>query len=189
MLGAAALARTYAHTRQDELRQVASDAVAYTVHAQQDDGSWWYGEAENLRWVDSFHTGYVLDCLWWYMVSTGDQQHQAAFDRGARFFVESFFLDDGTPKYYPCKTYPIDIQCAAQAIETLALLARQWDPSCMAMAEKVAGWTIANMQDSDGHFYFQRGRRWVNETPMLHWGQATMLHALASLLEVGNNAD
>ena len=189
MLAAAALARTYAHTRQDLLRQVASDAVAYTVHAQREDGSWWYGEAENLRWVDNFHTGYVLDCLWWYMVSTGDRQYQAAFDRGARFFVESFFLDDGTPKYYPHKIYPVDIQCAAQSIETLALLARHWEPSCQALAERVARWTITNMQDRDGHFYFQRGRRWVNKTPMLHWGQATMFHALACLLEVENNED
>jgi hypothetical protein len=189
MLAAAALARTYAHTGQEELRQVASDAVAYTVHAQRDDGSWWYGEAENLRWVDNFHTGYVLDCLWWYMVSIGDQRYQTAFDRGARYFVENFFLDDGTPKYYPNRTYPIDIQCAAQSIETLVLLARHWDPSCRALAEKVARWTIANMQDSDGYFYFQRGRRWVNKTPMLHWGQATMFHALACLLEVANDAD
>jgi hypothetical protein len=187
MLAAAALARTYTHTHQDELYQIASDAVAYTLHAQRDDGSWWYGEAENLRWVDNFHTGYVLDCLWWYMNATEDRQWQSAFDRGSRFFVENFFLSDGTPKYYPNQTYPIDIQCAAQAIETLALLARYWDPACRALAERVAAWTVANMQDTDGHFYFQRGRRWVNKTPMLHWGQATMFHALACLLEVAED--
>jgi hypothetical protein len=189
MLAAAALARTYAHTGEDMLRQVASDAVDYTVQAQLDDGSWWYGEEENLRWVDSFHTGYVLDCLWWYMNSTGDRRYQAAFDRGARFFVENFFLEDGTPKYYPHKTYPIDIQCAAQAIESLSLLSRYWDPDCLTLARNVAAWTITHMQDSDGYFYFQRGQRWVNKTPMLHWGQATMFHALSCLLEVACNED
>lgn len=189
MLAAAALARTWVYTRQDELRQVASDAVLYTVQAQRPDGSWWYGEAENLRWVDNFHTGYVLDCLWWYMVSTGDWQWKPAFDRGARFFLESFFLDDGTPKYYPDQIYPVDIQCAAQAIETLALLARYWDPASLALAQRVAGWTVSNMQDTDGYFYFQRGPGWLNKTPMLHWGQATMLHALACLLEVEADED
>ncbi len=189
MLAAAVLARTYSHTGDESLKQVASDAVAYTVHAQHPDGSWWYGEAENLRWADSFHTGYVLDSLWWYMASTDDHQYRSAFERGARFFVENFFLDDGTPKYYHDRTYPIDIQCAAQAIETLTLLAREWDASCWALTEKVATWTIANMQDTDGHFYFQRGRWWVNKTPMLHWGQATMLHALACLLEASRTGE
>jgi hypothetical protein len=187
MLAAAALARAYSNTGNEVLKQVSSQAVAYTVHAQRNDGAWWYGEAENLHWVDSFHTGYVLDCLWWYMASTGDYQYRAAFDRGALFFVESFFLDDGTPKYYADKTYPTDIQCAAQAIETLSLLARVWDPTLRALAERVAGWTVTNMQDPDGHFYFQRGSWWVNKTPMLHWGQATMLHALACLLKVDGN--
>ena len=51
------------------------------------------------------------------------------------------------------------------------------------LARKVAAWTIENMQDADGYFYFQRWPLVVNQTPMLHWGQATMLHALAVLLE------
>ncbi len=187
MLAVVVLARTYSHARDESLRQVASDAVAYTVNAQRADGSWWYGEADNLRWVDNFHTGYVLDSLWWYMAATDDWQYRSAFERGAFFFIKNFFLEDGTPKYYPDRTYPIDIQCAAQAIETLALLAREWDAAYLSLAEKVANWTVANMRDTDGHFYFRRGHRWVNRTPMLHWGQATMLHALACLLKGEKN--
>ena len=38
------------------------------------------------------------------------------------------------------------------------------------------------MQDPDGHFYFQVWPWATNKTPMLHWGQATMLHALSCLL-------
>ena len=44
--------------------------------------------------------------------------------------------------------------------------------------------TIATMQDASGYFYFRRTPFAVNRTPTLHWGQATMLHALASLLDV-----
>jgi hypothetical protein len=189
MLAAAVLARTFVHTRDAELRRVASDAVDYTVGAQREDGSWWYGEAEDLRWVDNFHTGYVLDSLWCYIDSTGDRERWVAFDRGASFFLRSFFLEDGTPKYYPHETYPIDIQCAAQGIETLSLLGRRWDSKCQDVAGRVADWTIEHMQDTDGYFYFQRGRSWMNKTPMLHWGQATMLNALACLFEVQKDED
>jgi rhamnogalacturonyl hydrolase YesR len=182
MLGAALLARVYQHTGRDDMRAVASHAVDYTVGAQLAGGAWWYGEAANLHWVDNFHTGYVLDSLWWYLRATGDAKHMAAFERGSDYYVANFFLDDGTPKYYPKIVWPIDIQCAAQAIETLTLLSRaRNDPSLRVLARKVAAWTIANMQDPAGYFYFRRLPFMVNRTPTLHWGQATMLHALASL--------
>jgi rhamnogalacturonyl hydrolase YesR len=183
MLGAALLARVYQHTGREDMRAVARDAVDYTVGAQLPDGAWWYGEAKNLRWVDNFHTGYVLDSLWWYLRATGDSRHAAAFERGADYYVSTFFLDDGTPKYYARRIWPLDIQCAAQAIETLVLLSHASShASIRVLARKVAMWSIAKMQDSSGYFYFQRLPLIVNRTPTLHWGQSTMLHALASLV-------
>lgn len=183
MLAAAALARTGAAGGDPRCLEVAAAAVASTVGAQRDDGSWWYGEAENLHWVDNFHTGYVLESLWEYMRASGDDTHLAAFRRGADFFCDHFFLADGTPRYYWDRTWPVDIQCAAQAIETLVLIAgARDDERALARARQVAVWTIENMQDADGFFYFQRRRLVVNRTPMLHWGQATMLHALVTLL-------
>jgi rhamnogalacturonyl hydrolase YesR len=182
MLAAAMLARTYSHTHEEGLRAIAAQAVAYTAGEQRMDGSWWYGEAGNLQWVDNFHTGYVLDCLWWYMHATGDHRYFASFKRGAEFFVKNFFLDDGTPKYYPHRAWPIDIQCAAQAIETLTLLAGALDHGLLSLAKKVAQWSTGNLQAPDGHFYFQKWPWGTNKTPMLHWGQATMLHALACLM-------
>ena len=188
MLGAALLARVGRITGEPQLTAVARQAVDYTVGAQLASGAWWYGEADNLHWIDSFHTGYVLDSLWCWLESSGDATHRAAFDRGADFFVANFFLPDGTPKYYDRRIWPIDIQCASQAIETLTLLGRvRGDPALHALARRVAGWTIEHMQDRSGYFYFQRLPFMVNRTPTLHWGQATMLHALATLLLEGQD--
>ncbi|HUU33426.1 MAG TPA: hypothetical protein VMW48_05145 [Vicinamibacterales bacterium] len=190
MLAAAALARTAAGGGDRRLHDVAAAAIAYTVGCQRDDGSWWYGEAENLHWVDNFHTGYVLDSLWHFMRASGDDTYRDAFARGAGFFTAHFFLADGTPRYYWDRTWPVDIQCAAQAIETLVAIAQaHGDDRALSRARQVAVWTIENMQDADGYFYFQRWPLVVNKTPMLHWGQATMLHALAVLLEKESNAD
>jgi hypothetical protein len=76
----------------------------------------------------------------------------------------------------------VDIQSAAQAIETLADFSEE-DPECLAMAIRVAEWTIENMQGRDGHFYY-RDLGWTKvTTPMLHWGQATMVKALAVVLD------
>jgi hypothetical protein len=53
----------------------------------------------------------------------------------------------------------------------------------MRLATKVAEWTIENMQAEDGHFLY-RDLGWTKvSTPMLHWGQATMVKALAITLD------
>lgn len=189
MLGAALLARVHAITGESQLRDVAADAVDYTVGAQLPNGAWWYAESDNMHWVDNFHTGYVLDSLWCYLQHTGDERHAQAFNLGARFFVDNFFLPDGTPKYYDHKARPLDIQCASQAIESLSLLSRvRNEPSLRVLARKVAEWTISHMQDKSGYFYFRRYPVLANKTATLHWGQATMLHALACLTQAESYA-
>jgi hypothetical protein len=75
---------------------------------------------------------------------------------------------------------PLDIQCASQGIQTLVGLRRFHDKS-LQMARQVAAWTIRNMQDPEGYFYYRKYPVITNKTPTLHWGQATMFAALALL--------
>ena len=180
-LGASLLARVYSHTGKQIYRTLALKALSYTASHQGKDGSWYYGEKENLRWVDNFHTAYVLDCFKHYSDAVGDDRFHPIIRNGYHYWKTTFFLPDGTPRYYNHKTLPIDIQCCSQAIDTLVFF-RQFDEGSLDLAQKVAEWTITHMQDRDGHFYYRRYSSWlVNKTPTLHWGQATMLAALAAL--------
>ena len=180
-LGASLLARTWSHTRNESYRTLAEKALQFTALRQRSDGSWYYGEEGNLRWVDNFHTGYVLDSFKHYATATGDTRFDAQLMRGYRYWKETFFLTDGTPRYYSSRTLPIDIQCCAQAIDTLIFF-QDRDPDSLPLALKVAEWTIANMRDASGYFYYRRyAPRVVNKTATLHWGQSTMLCALAGL--------
>jgi hypothetical protein len=119
----------------------------------------------------------ALDC---YIRCKADRKFQNELERGFKFFVETFFLPDGTPRYYDYKTRPIDIQCAAQAIQTLVNL-RRFHSRSIDTAISVARWTIANMQDNQGYFYYRKYPLITNKTPTLHWGQATMFAALSLL--------
>ena len=181
MLGAAILARTAPYARNDEYWRVARSAMEYSCSRQRPDGSWWYAEEPKYHWIDNFHTGYNLDSLKHYIDSTGDKEFVPNLERGLTFFKGNFFEQSGRPKYYHQRTYPVDIQCAAQAIDTLAELA-EYDPECLVLATKVAAWTIRNMQDENGFFYYRQYPLLKAKTPMLHWGQATMFKALAQLL-------
>lgn len=181
LLGAGMLARTWRHRPCDEYRRVAREAVRYTCERQRPDGSWWYGEADHYHWVDNFHTGYNLDSLKFYQASTGDEEFRPQLERGYHYFKQTFFESSGRPKYYHDRAYPIDIQCAAQAIDTFCIFADD-DRNALAHAQRVAEWTIKNLQDPDGHFYYRRYPSFTARTPYFHWGQSTMFRALSHLL-------
>jgi rhamnogalacturonyl hydrolase YesR len=181
MLGGALLARVAVYTKDHEARDLARNAMTYSCARQNADGGWFYGDASKYHWIDNFHTGYNLDCLKRYMDSTGDQEFEVNLRSGLQYFKLHFFEADGRPKYYHDEASPTDIQCAAQAIDTLAFFS-DTDSESLELATKVAEWTIHNMQAEDGHFYY-RDLGWTKvKTPMLHWGQGTMFKALAHLL-------
>ncbi len=183
-LGGSLLARTYFHTGNELYRVLAQEAMEYTAQHQRPDASWYYGEKANLHWVDNFHTAYVLDCFKHYSDGTGDDRFDKNLRTGYDYWKRTFFLSDGTPRYYDCKTLPIDIQCSSQAIDTLVFFSDR-DSESLTLALKVAQWTIKNMQDQSGFFYYRRYSPWlVNKTPTLHWGQATMMCALAGLYQL-----
>lgn len=182
-LAASLLARTFSHTGNHSYRTLAEKAILYTAKYQRPDGSWYYGEPSNLHWIDNFHTAYVLDSIKHYIHYTGDRKFERAMMKGYEYWKRTFFLEDGTPRYYDKKTLPIDIQCCSQAIDTLVFF-NDLDPSNLDLAVKIARWTIQHMQDKTGYFYYRRYSWMVNKTATLHWGQATMLCALAGLYEV-----
>lgn len=183
MLGAALLSRTAKHNRNKQYLGAARSAMEYSCFHQRPNGSWWYGEEPKYQWVDNFHTGYNLESLHSYMQASGDDEFRPNLDQGLKFYKAHFFEETGRPKYYHNRTYPVDIQCAAQSIDTLVLFAER-DRESLDLAAKVAAWTIANMQDRSGYFYYRQYPLVKAKIPMLHWGQGTMFKALAHLLLV-----
>jgi hypothetical protein len=181
-MGAAFLARLAAVTGDSGHRDAARMAMLYTCARQLEDGAWYYGEEEKYRWVDNFHTGYNLSALMTYRTALCDNSFDEHLSRGLHYFTETFFEADGRSKYFNNRTYPVDIQASAQAIETLAEYS-DLEPVTLAYAVKVAEWTIANLQAPDGHFRY-RDLGWTKvNTPMLHWGQGTMVKALSVTLK------
>jgi rhamnogalacturonyl hydrolase YesR len=183
MLGAAMLARTARHTGNRDAMEVAKEAMEFSCTRQLPDGAWKYGINPNTHWIDNFHTGYNLDSLKIYIENTGDRDYYDNLRRGFGYYKQIFFERNGRPKYYHNRAYPIDIQCASQAIDTLTNFSII-DQESLEMAKKVAKWTIGNMQDKTGFFYYRVLPSIKVKIPMMHWGQATMYKALSSLMSV-----
>jgi hypothetical protein len=181
ILGAHLLARTASFTGEEKLKKTAYDSIKFVIDHQNPDGSWYYGTQPHHRWIDNFHTGFVLESLFDYINFSSKFELRSNLQRGLEFYLGNFFLADGTPKYYHDRIHPIDVHSCAQSIITLAKLGSVNEQN-QKLAEKVALWTLENMQDSKGYFYFQKRRFFTSKIAYMRWSQAWMLKALVTLL-------
>ena len=172
------MARIYSYTKDKALLDAAKGSVLACSNAQRDDGAWIYGELEIQDWVDSFHTGYNLECIYEYQKYSGDAGFQTQIEKGLKYYLEHFFLEDGTPKYYDTKTYPIDIHAPAQLIATLYRLDVLKEKK--ELIDRVLEWTIEHMQDpNEGYFYYQLKQTKSSKIPYMRWAQAWMFYAFS----------
>ncbi len=177
LLGSKLLAYCYRYTENEVYKEEAKKSVIACCNGQKEDGSWVYGMLPVQSWIDSFHTGYNLDGLIAYEEQTGDNSFHSYIEKGWGFYIRSFFEDDGTPKYYYNQKYPIDIHCPGQLFITMYRL-HKFDEH-KEMAEKVLNWTIKNMQDKKGYFYYQLKEGVSSKIPYMRWSNAFMFNALS----------
>ncbi len=186
LLAAEVLASVGKLTGEHELFEPAERATRYVVNNQRHDGSWFYGTDPKQSWIDNFHTAYVLFSLKRIIeVSPFGSQFQSALEHGYEYWKNHFFLAEGWPKYYHDDPYPADAHAAASAVVTF-IECDELDKNALSLARKVAVWTIQNLRDSQGFFYYQRRRFYTVRKPYMRWTQAWMLYALARLLEEQN---
>jgi len=177
LLGASLLIRLYKFLPDEELKDAALASLAYSMSHQREDGSWYYAETDYQRWIDSFHTGFNLQSIHYFLEEGYGLEYEEAFNKGVKFYAENFFLEGGTPKYYHDKTYPLDVHSASQALVFFSRI-RGYE----GLKHKIALWMLDNMQDKEGFFYYQKHRLFTNKISYIRWSQAWALHALTAYL-------
>jgi rhamnogalacturonyl hydrolase YesR len=184
LLAAAFLCRISEITGEEKYLVPALKAARYSVSRQANDGSWVYGESNKYGWVDNFHTGYNLCALRNIAAHLETTEFEKSLHSGFEFYHTQFFREDGAPKYFHNRLYPIDVHCVAQSIITLLEL-KDLHPDNVHLARKVFTWALANLHDNEGYFYHQKLPVGTVEIPYMRWGQAWMLLASSLLLEKG----
>ena len=56
-------------------------------------------------------------------------------------------------------------------------------PNTLMLAKQIAAWSLANLRDARGFFYYQKRRFFTVKIPYMRWSQAWMLYALSLLRE------
>ncbi len=181
-LGAALLCRVYKHSGDNKYLEPALKVTRYSADKQDEDGSWVYGEHPTQHWIDNFHTGYNLLALRSICRDAETSEFEGHIRRGFEFYRNNFFREDGAPKYFHNRTYPIDIHSVAQSIITLTEL-RDLDEKSVPLAFSVFRWAMAHMWDERGYFYYRVLPFGTVKISYMRWSQAWMLLALTTLLE------
>lgn len=176
MFGARLLAQVFSVTEEKKLIETAKETVAFVIKHQHEDGSWSYLADDSRRWIDNFHTAYILDCLYEYIKLSNDTDYKKNLDKGFEYYCKTFFEENEIPKYYNNEIYPIDCTSAGQSIITLLRFGKR------EIAEKVALWIINNMQGSKGYFYYHKGKYFTNKISYMRWSNTWMFNALSNLL-------
>lgn len=179
------MAQIAAYTGEQELREEAAALNAFLMARQTDYGGWHYAFPQGSSPVthDNYHTGNILDWVLLYgKLTEQDPDYWTKFRLGLDFYRDHLFLDDRAPKLMHNRTYPFNIHGAAQGIITFARSAVHFDEAYLPIAQRITTWTLEHLQAPDGHFYYQKGRFWLNKTPLMRWNQAWMACALAHLL-------
>ncbi len=180
-LGSALLCRVLKQCGEKRFLEPALKVARYSVTKQREDGSWDYGESSTQGWVDNFHTGFNLCALRALSQYAGTSEFDSHIRRGFDFYRDHFFREDGAPRYFHNRTYPIDIHSVAQSIITL-LAFKDLDENNAKLADAIFKWAMTHMWDEQGYFYYQVLPFSTIKIPYIRWSQAWMLLAISKLL-------
>lgn len=175
MKGVRLLSQAYQVNKNNEYITTAQNAVKWVMKHQDPDGAWVYSKRNTGKWVDNYHTGYILDCLETYIRITHDESYLSAMNNGVEYYISNFISDSGQPKFYNNEPYPTDCTAAGQTLLTLTRFNRT------DLAKNVASWMHENMQSETGHFYFRKYKTHIEKTDFMRWSDAWMLAGLSTL--------
>lgn len=190
LLAAEILAKAYVVNSDKKLKETAVKAVDWVLSYQKEDGRWNYSvdgrTGKENRQID-FHQGYVLESIFEIKncLNLKNEKWEEALKKGARFYREEQFFDNGESLWRLPQRYPVEIHNQSQGIITFAKL-KDYYPGSLKFSETVAQWTIDNMQAKDGHFYYRNYRFYKNKISFMRWSNAWMFLALSRLIASSN---
>ncbi len=171
-------------------------ATTYTISDQYKNGSFEYnGPPEKSQgFVDNYHTGFVLRMLYSIWKLTGRSDVHASLLKCYDHYKDNFFENGEIPKLMPNRKYRIDIHSCAESIHCLSVLSEEF-PEAHSLANNILQWTIHNLQDKNGYFYYGIlksrliGVTFKSKIAYIRWGQAWMLKAMTTYLRTSNRTD
>jgi len=151
------------------------------IEEQEIDGSWFYSRSPKGKWIDGFHSAFVIESIAFaYKNGFNSKEVEDCLDKGWKFYLEEMFTDTGFPKYFLNSTeYPMESQNIAQAIQTLSIFGIWFDkPNCEALVINNIKNVLENLYNKKGFFYYKKTFFWTYRMPYFRWSTTPMILAL-----------
>jgi rhamnogalacturonyl hydrolase YesR len=194
LLGGEILSKAYSLNGDEELKKKAKSIVDFVISYQLTNGLWNYEvdieTGRELAQTD-FHQGYNVESISEICKYAGfeEKKYTNSIIKGLEYYRKEQFYDNGQSLWRLPKIYPVEIHNQSQGIITFSLL-KNYNGEYLSFANKIAEWTIENMQDkNDGRFYFRKTKNYDIKIPYMRWSQAWMFLALTRLQYENKNSE
>jgi len=169
-----------------ELAELGAKLIRFVLGAQRPDGTWPYALEKGGAWMDSFHTGYVLESLV-HVREMGYPVPDGALSRGIEAYGR-FFGPNGSSRLALSDSSPFDAHSAAQGMVTYGAIARSEAASdsrrhaARAAAFAIADWSLRALWiQGESHFAYRIRGDSRDEREFQRWVQAWMALAMATV--------
>jgi len=182
------LARFYSISGDITILNTVVKNLKYVVQWQRSNGSWFYNP--NTKYVDNFHTGFILEALAKFEYYTKDIQFKSAFSKGLSYYIKNLFKSNGIPIHIKLSGIPqnadslftkIDLRDFAQTIILFNFL-NEKKLHYIRQHYDLFNWSSCYFKSKKGYFYYQQLPIYIIKGPFITM-QAWMLYALVKMLK------
>ena len=179
------LTRAWHDFRNEKYLKAAQPNLQFVLHAQNEDGSWYYAMDGRRDFIDHYHTCFVLKALLKIAALTGRDTCGRAIQSGLTYYLDNLFDLQELPRPFaraPRFTiYKRELYDYAECINLLTLAQRKF-AGVGSRRDVVVDDILRRWQQPRGCFRTRQLLIGWDNVPMHRWGQAQLLRSLCGLL-------
>ena len=179
-------------TKDPKVFEYGKKGIEYIISLQNQDGSWFYGEKKEFKYIDNFHTAFVLLALFESMRYWSNRRLLESFHLGLQYYSQNLFEQESErpirPIHFDSKFLPgnsniiqrVDIRDSALSIILFSVLSKD-NMRYLEYCKSIYDWTLENIKGKET-FFAETTWLWKNRIPYIEL-QSWMLLSLSIYLK------
>lgn len=156
-------------------KSLISKLINFVKLSQNNNGSWYYTTNSKGKWIDGFHSGFILESLALIKNLEPSYNVDLMLEKGTDFFINELISKEYIPKFFDNSIYPIESQNCAQCIQTLAKINTFSNFKYEELLQNIVNVVLENLYSNKGFFYHKKTRVFTFKHYYARWSQSPMI--------------